>query len=80
METTASQAYPSMKPLSAWVTDVMQRIDFIRGWIDKGVPAVFWISGLYFPQVRPSAHLRLRSLEKAPISWRFAGTVVSDTT
>ena len=41
-----------MKPLSAWVVDVMYRIDFMRDWIEKGIPAVFWISGFYFPQVR----------------------------
>lgn len=40
-----------MKPLSAWVVDVMYRIDFMRDWIEKGIPAVFWISGFYFPQV-----------------------------
>lgn len=45
------QAFPSMKPLSAWVSDVMYRIDFIRDWIENGIPTVFWISGFYFPQV-----------------------------
>ncbi|CAN0221029.1 unnamed protein product [Ectocarpus sp. 6 AP-2014] len=49
-ESWEAKAYPSMKPLSAWVADVMCRIDFIRDWIDKGIPAVFWISGFYFPQ------------------------------
>jgi dynein heavy chain len=48
----ASVAYPSMKPLSAWVEDLMERLQFIQDWIDKGVPPVFWISGFYFPQVR----------------------------
>ena len=46
------QAYPSMKPLSAWVVDLVCRLDTIRAWIEKGTPAVFWISGFYFPQVR----------------------------
>lgn len=46
-----------MKPLSAWVVDVMYRIDFIRDWIEKGIPAVFWISGFYFPQVCAKAVL-----------------------
>lgn len=46
----SSVAYPSMKPLSAWVDDLMLRLEFILGWIDKGVPPVFWISGFYFPQ------------------------------
>eukprot|EP01033_Poteriospumella_lacustris_P000280 gene286-182_t len=46
----ASVAYPSMKPLSAWVDDLMDRLSFITTWIDRGVPSVFWISGFYFPQ------------------------------
>eukprot|EP00752_Nemacystus_decipiens_P010663 g9495.t1 len=49
-ESWEAKAFPSMKPLSAWVVDVMQRIDFMRNWIEKGIPAVFWISGFYFPQ------------------------------
>ena len=43
-------AYPSMKPLSSWVDDLVERVGFIQQWIDKGQPVVFWISGLYFPQ------------------------------
>jgi dynein heavy chain len=46
----ASVAYPSMKPLSAWVDDLMERLQFVLTWIDRGVPSVFWISGFYFPQ------------------------------
>ena len=46
----ASKAYPSMKPLAAWVDDLVARLQFINNWIDTGVPKVFWISGFYFPQ------------------------------
>jgi dynein heavy chain len=46
----AKAAYPSMKPCSAWVTDLMDRLTFVDTWIEKGVPSVFWISGFYFPQ------------------------------
>jgi dynein heavy chain len=46
----ASVAYPSMKTLTAWVDDLMERLTFITTWIDRGVPSVFWISGFYFPQ------------------------------
>jgi len=43
-------AYPSMMPLSAWVTDLVQRIKFIENWYQEGIPKVFWISGFFFPQ------------------------------
>ncbi|KAL1138662.1 hypothetical protein AAG570_008724 [Ranatra chinensis] len=46
----AAKAYPSLKPLGAWVTDLQMRIDFINGWINGGIPSSFWISGFYFPQ------------------------------
>jgi len=44
------KAYPSMKALSAWVTDLVERMDFIHKWIDNGTPNAFWISGFFFPQ------------------------------
>nr|CAD7394770.1 unnamed protein product [Timema cristinae] len=46
----ANRAYPSLKPLGAWVKDLQQRIEFLKGWIDDGIPPLFWISGFYFPQ------------------------------
>lgn len=46
----AGKAYPSLKPLSAWMADLIERVKFINTWIREGVPTVFWISGFFFPQ------------------------------
>jgi dynein heavy chain len=45
-----AKAYPSLKPLGAWVLEFVERVNFIGNWIDKGIPPCFWISGFFFPQ------------------------------
>jgi len=49
-EAWEKKAYPSLKPLSAWVDELMLRIEMIKAWVEHGVPTVFWVSGFYFPQ------------------------------
>jgi dynein heavy chain len=50
-EAWAARAYPSLKPLPAWVADLLERLAFITSWVQHGPPAVFLISSFFFPQV-----------------------------
>ena len=42
--------YPSLKPLSSWVPDLIQRIEFIGNWLYNGPPNTYWLPSFFFPQ------------------------------
>lgn len=43
-------AYPCLKPLSSWFPDMILRVEFLRDWIERGIPTGFWINAFFFPQ------------------------------
>jgi len=42
-------AYPSLKPLSSWMPDLIERIEQLNVWGFQGVPKVLWLGGLTYP-------------------------------
>jgi dynein heavy chain len=42
-------AYPSLKPLSSWLPDLIDRIGQLHVWGFEGVPKVLWLGGLTYP-------------------------------
>ena len=74
-EMWASKAYPSLKPLSSWVLDLLERLEFIDTWIANGPPPVYWISGLFFPQAFLTGTLqnfaRKNQFAIDQVSWNF---------
>jgi len=71
----AGKAYPSMKPLSAWMMDLLERTKFVNNWIDGGPPPVFWFSGFFFPQAFLTGtmqnYARKLQLPIDSVTWNF---------
>jgi len=42
-------AYPSLKPLSSWMPDLIDRVEQLNVWGFQGIPKVFWLGGLTYP-------------------------------
>lgn len=44
------KSYLSNKPLASYIRDLLERIAFLRNWIEKGEPYIYWFPAFYFPQ------------------------------
>ena len=42
--------YASLKPLSEWVSDTQERVEFMRKWLKEGSPNAFPLYSFFFPQ------------------------------
>merc|ERR1712072_234083 len=45
-----TRSYPSLRPLSGYVTDQQARLNSFKGWLEVKKPTTFWISGFFFTQ------------------------------
>jgi hypothetical protein len=43
------RAYPSLKPLGAWVRDLLARVEQLARWAAGTYPKVYWLSGFTYP-------------------------------
>jgi dynein heavy chain len=43
-------AYPSLKPLASWITNMHTRIVILRKWLESGKPEVYWLNAFFFPR------------------------------
>jgi len=68
-------SYPSLKPLSGYVADLVARLTFFSRWEREGHPPTYWISGFYFTQSFLTGQLqnyaRKFGLAIDTLTWRF---------
>jgi dynein heavy chain len=42
-------AYPSLKPLGSWISDLNERIQFYANWVEDKLPEIWWLPALTYP-------------------------------
>ena len=43
-----AKSYPSFKPLAGYVTDLLERLNFLNEWLCEKPPSTYWISAFFF--------------------------------
>ena len=43
-----AKSYPSFKPLAGYVTDLLERLNFLNEWLCDKPPSTYWISAFFF--------------------------------
>ena len=77
----AAAAYPSNRPLAAWLLDVQARHKQLAEWCDMpaGIPPVTWLAGLFHPQSFLTAVLQTQAqLDGAALDSLAIATEVTD--
>eukprot|EP00752_Nemacystus_decipiens_P009956 g8879.t1 len=71
-----SKCYPSLKPLGAWMRDLIQRAEHIRGWAMVAMPKVFWLPCMTYPSGFLTALLQTSARKNGiaidTLSWEFS--------
>merc|ERR1712159_240534 len=70
-----SFAYPSLKPLGSWTSNMLERVSQMREWVFQGMPKVFWLQGFTYPTgfltalLQTSARKNVVSIDS--LTWEF---------
>lgn len=54
-------AFPSLKPLNSWMEDLLERVTFMKKWVERGPPSAFWLPAFFFPQGFKTAALQMHA-------------------
>ena len=49
-EWNEKNGFLTLKPLATWYEDLLERVIFVKTWINEGLPCIFWINKFVFPQ------------------------------
>eukprot|EP00899_Mesostigma_viride_P021711 jgi/Mesvir1/29541/Mv05860-RA.1 len=84
-DTWAKAAYPSLKPLAGWYTDLLHRVEQLFDWVtDLAPPPSVWLSGLFNPMafltsiLQVSARAQDMPLDSLAISTEFTRLAPED--